>query len=85
MSKDAGDILEAAIFNATGSQGVLEMIIDVTNDQDTDHLCPVRHQSKENQRKLIIVGGSPRHRLPRPRRRRRHLRNCQRDGNGSSD
>jgi hypothetical protein len=55
MSKDAGDILEAAIFNSTGSQGVLEMIIDVTNDQEQTIYVPcgiIEGKSTE----VIIIG-----------------------------
>lgn len=55
MSKDAGDILEAAIFNSTGSQGVLEMIIDVTNDQEQTIYVPcgiIEGESTE----VIIIG-----------------------------
>ena len=56
MSKDAGDILEAAIFNATGTQGVLEMNIDVTNDQTQTIYVPcgtIQGKSTE----VVIVGG----------------------------
>lgn len=56
MSKDAGEILETAIFNATGSQGVLEMIIDVTNDQEQTIYVPcgiIEGKSTE----VVIVGG----------------------------
>ena len=56
MSRDAGEILEQAIFNATGPQGVLEMIIDVTNDQERTIYVPcgeIRGKSSE----VIIVGG----------------------------
>ncbi len=56
MSKDAGDILEQAIFNATGPTGVLEMIIDVTNDQERTIHVPcgeIRGKTSE----VIIVGG----------------------------
>jgi len=56
MSKDAGDILEQAIFNATGPTGVLEMIIDVTNDEERTIYVPcgeIRGKSSE----LVIVGG----------------------------
>ena len=56
MSKDAGEILEQAIFNATGPQGVLEMIIDVTNDQERTIYVPcgeIRGKSSE----VVIVGG----------------------------
>ncbi|MCH1540963.1 MAG: M28 family metallopeptidase, partial [Candidatus Poseidonia sp.] len=56
MSKDAGEILEAAIFNATGPTGVLEMIIDVTNDQERTIYVPcgeIRGKSSD----LIVAGG----------------------------
>ena len=56
MSKDAGEILEQSIFNATGPQGVLEMIIDVTNDQERTIYVPcgeIRGKSSE----VVIVGG----------------------------
>lgn len=56
MSKDAGDILEAAIFNATGTQGVLEMNIDVTNDQTQTIYVPcgtIQGKSTE----VVIIGG----------------------------
>ena len=56
MSRDAGEILEQAIFNATGPQGVLEMIIDVTNDQERTIYVPcgeIRGKTSE----VVIVGG----------------------------
>ncbi|MGB1588295.1 MAG: M20/M25/M40 family metallo-hydrolase [Poseidonia sp.] len=56
MSKDAGEILESLIFNATGSTGVLEMIIDVTNDEERTIYVPcgeIRGESSE----VVIVGG----------------------------
>ena len=56
MSKDAGEILEQSIFNATGPQGVLEMVIDVTNDQERTIYVPcgeIRGKSSE----VVIVGG----------------------------
>ncbi|MEC8766431.1 MAG: M28 family peptidase, partial [Candidatus Thermoplasmatota archaeon] len=56
MSKDAGEILEQAIFNATGPRGVLEMLIDVTNDQERTIYVPcgeIRGKSSE----VVIVGG----------------------------
>ena len=56
MSRDAGEILEQAIFNATGPPGVLEMIIDVTNDQERTIYVPcgeIRGKSSE----VVIVGG----------------------------
>ena len=56
MSKDAGELLEQSIFNATGPQGVLEMIIDVTNDQERTIYVPcgeIRGKSSE----VVIVGG----------------------------
>lgn len=56
MSKDAGELLEQAIFNATGPTGVLEMIIDVTNDQERTIYVPcgeLRGRTSE----LVIVGG----------------------------
>ena len=56
MSKDAGELLEAAVFNATGPTGVLEMIIDVTNDQERTIHVPcgeIRGRTSE----LVIVGG----------------------------
>jgi len=56
MSKDAGELLEQAIFNATGPQGVLEMLIDVTNDEERTIYVPcgeIRGKSSE----VIIVGG----------------------------
>ena len=56
MSKDAGEILEQAIFNATGTTGVLEMLIDVTNDQERTIYVPcgeIRGKSSE----VVIVGG----------------------------
>ena len=40
MSKDAGELLESLIFNATGPTGVLEMIIDVTNDEERTIYVP---------------------------------------------
>ena len=56
MSKDAGELLEQSIFNATGPQGVLEMLIDVTNDEERTIYVPcgeIRGRSSE----VIIVGG----------------------------
>ena len=56
MSRDAGEILEQAIFNATGPPGVLEMIIDVTNDQERTIYVPcgeIRGRTSE----VVIVGG----------------------------
>ena len=56
MSKDAGELLESLIFNATGQPGVLEMIIDVTNDQERTIYVPcgeIRGASSE----VVIVGG----------------------------
>lgn len=56
MSKDAGELLEQAIFNATGPQGVLEMLIDVTNDEERTIYVPcgeIRGKSSE----VVIVGG----------------------------
>ncbi|MEK9651674.1 MAG: M20/M25/M40 family metallo-hydrolase [Poseidonia sp.] len=56
MSKDAGELLESLIFNATGQSGVLEMIIDVTNDQERTIYVPcgeIRGASSE----VVIVGG----------------------------
>ena len=56
MSKDAGEILEQSIFNATGTTGVLEMLIDVTNDQERTIYVPcgeIRGKSSE----VVIVGG----------------------------
>ena len=55
MSKDAGEILETAIFNATGPQGVLEMIIDVTNDEEQTIYVPcgiIQGKSSE----VVIIG-----------------------------
>jgi hypothetical protein len=56
MSKDAGEILETAIFNATGSTGVLELIIDVTNDNEQTIYVPcgtIPGKSSE----IVIIGG----------------------------
>ena len=56
MSKDAGELLESLIFNATGQPGVLEMLIDVTNDQERTIFVPcgeIRGASSE----VVIVGG----------------------------
>ncbi len=56
MSRDAGEILEQAIFNATGPPGVLEMIIDVTNDQERTIYVPcgeIRGKTSD----VVIVGG----------------------------
>ena len=56
MSKDAGELLESLIFNATGQPGVLEMLIDVTNDQERTIYVPcgeIRGASSE----VVIVGG----------------------------
>ena len=56
MSKDAGEIFESLIFNATGPTGVLEMIIDVTNDQERTIYVPcgeIRGKTSD----LVIVGG----------------------------
>ena len=56
MSKDAGEMLESLIFNATGQPGVLEMLIDVTNDQERTIYVPcgeIRGTSSE----VVIVGG----------------------------
>ena len=39
MSKDAGEILEQSIFNATGPQGVLEMVIDVSTTKNAPSTC----------------------------------------------
>ena len=55
MSKDAGEMLETAIFNATGTQGVLEMIIDVTNDEEQTIYVPcgiIQGKSSE----VVIIG-----------------------------
>ena len=38
MSKDAGDIFEALVINATEPASI-ELIIDVTNDEDGNYLC----------------------------------------------
>ena len=56
MSKDAGEILEAAIFNATGATGVLEMVMDVTNDQERTIYVPCG-EIKGKSSELVIVGG----------------------------
>ena len=40
MSRDAGEILEQAIFNATGPPGVIEMLMDVTNDEERTIYVP---------------------------------------------
>lgn len=56
MSKDAGEILEAAIFNATGTPGVLEMVMDVTNDQERTIYVPCG-EIKGKSSELVIVGG----------------------------
>ncbi|MBL6893165.1 MAG: M20/M25/M40 family metallo-hydrolase [Candidatus Poseidonia sp.] len=56
MSKDAGEILEQAIFNATGPTGVLEMIIDVTNDQERTIYVPCG-EIKGRTSEVVIVGG----------------------------
>ncbi|MCH1537871.1 MAG: M28 family peptidase [Candidatus Poseidonia sp.] len=56
MSKDAGDILEQAIFNATGPTGVLEMLIDVTNDQERTIYVPCG-EIKGRTSEVVIVGG----------------------------
>jgi len=56
MSKDAGEILEQAIFNATGPTGVLEMIIDVTNDQERTIYVPCG-EIKGRSSEVVIVGG----------------------------
>ena len=56
MSKDAGEILEASIFNATGQPGVLEMIMDVTNDQERTIYVPCG-EIKGKSSELVIVGG----------------------------
>ena len=56
MSKDAGEILEQAIFNATGPPGVIEMLMDVTNDEERTIYVPcgeIRGKSSE----VVIVGG----------------------------
>ena len=56
MSKDAGELLESLIFNATGPTGVLEMIIDVTNDEERTIYVPcgeIRGATSE----VVIVGG----------------------------
>ena len=56
MSKDAGELLESLIFNATGPTGVLETIIDVTNDEERTIYVPcgeIRGKSSE----VVIVGG----------------------------
>ena len=56
MSKDAGEVLESLIFNATGPTGVLEMIIDVTNDEERTIYVPcgeIRGKTSE----VVIVGG----------------------------
>lgn len=55
MSKDAGEIIETAIFNSTGSQGVLEMVMDVTNDQEQTIYVPcgtIEGQSSE----VVMIG-----------------------------
>lgn len=56
MSKDAGEILEAAIFNATETPGVLEMVMDVTNDQERTIYVPCG-EIKGKSSELVIVGG----------------------------
>ena len=56
MSKDSGEILEAAIFNATGQPGVLEMIIDVTNNQERTIYVPCG-EIKGKSSEVVIVGG----------------------------
>ena len=56
MSKDAGEMLESLIFNATGTPGVIEMIIDVTNDEERTIYVPcgeIKGESSE----VVIVGG----------------------------
>ncbi|MEC8681947.1 MAG: M28 family peptidase [Candidatus Thermoplasmatota archaeon] len=56
MSRDAGEILEQAIFNATGPRGVIEMLMDVTNDEERTIYVPcgeIRGKSSE----VVIVGG----------------------------
>lgn len=56
MSKDAGEILETTVFNASGPQGVLEMIIDVTNDEEQTIYVPcgiIEGKSTE----VVIIGG----------------------------
>ena len=56
MSRDAGEILEQAIFNATGPPGVIEMLMDVTNDEERTIYVPcgeIRGKSSE----VVIVGG----------------------------
>ena len=56
MSKDAGEVLESLIFNATGPTGVLEMLIDVTNDEERTIYVPcgeIRGETSE----VVIVGG----------------------------
>ena len=56
MSKDAGEILERLIFNATGTTGVLEMIIDVTNDEERTIYVPCG-EIKGKTSEVVIVGG----------------------------
>ena len=55
MSKDAGEALEAAIFNAT-QPAVFEMIMDVTNDQERTIYVPCG-EIKGKSSEVIIVGG----------------------------
>lgn len=55
MSKDAGEALEAAIFNAT-QPAVFEMIMDVTNDQERTIYVPCG-EIKGKSSEVVIVGG----------------------------
>ena len=56
MSKDAGDIFEAAVINATSEPASIELIIDVTNDDERTIYVPcgtIEGRTSE----VVIAGG----------------------------
>tara|TARA_B110000444_G_scaffold261328_1_gene312666 strand:+ start:7881 stop:9659 length:1779 start_codon:yes stop_codon:yes gene_type:complete len=56
MSKDAGDIFEAAVINATSEPASIELIIDVTNDEERTIYVPcgtIEGRTSE----VVIAGG----------------------------
>ena len=56
MSKDAGEIFETMVINSTGSPASIELIIDVTNDQELTIYVPcgtIQGRTSE----LVIAGG----------------------------
>ncbi|MEZ8009560.1 MAG: M20/M25/M40 family metallo-hydrolase [Candidatus Poseidoniaceae archaeon] len=56
MSKDAGEIFETMVINSTGAPASIELIIDVTNDQELTIYVPcgtIQGRTSE----LVIAGG----------------------------